>query len=574
MIEHPRAIEGYDADFAAMEKADTFVMVLPCGKSAHLELGWAIGAGKRTAILLEDPVEPELMYRGPTTSPRRCSTCSAGWGSRTDGELSAFDLSPTDVKELLALFKGRAPGEEDVGDTVRLDVDFEHFTITDTGGLFEGKQLVLPRQPQGQVFPDIPMLVSRCLGKRRTRTTRIAVGGVQVGLFSIAARVYARPLTVEPTGESSTVVIACGESFLGLLMPMRVEKDYAVQLDDWRSAWLRRLPEPDDTPAAQVWSLDAVSVGLPPVRGRRGREAVGDGGRGWPPGRGDASSGRRADRGVPVRVVVDAAAQAPGRLREGRRPHGRARAHRRGRAVGRLEGPRRPGHLGRPRPGARRGGERPVTVIRYAARADWPHPVTAAEQRRSRWTFKASHADTIEKLRYELEVMGADQGLVEVAVRPQDILRDGAGLRANSPQPAQPGVSLTIRSETGVRVFATDVCETWQHNLRSIALGLEALRAVSRYGITPRGEQYAGFLAIESGRPTVMTVEQAAEYVVASAGVGLRRPVLERAIADPEYRKQLYRQAAQQTHPDRGGDPETFTRLGEAMDVLNAGAPR
>lgn len=64
MVNHPRAIEGYDADFAAMEKADTFVMVLPCGKSAHLELGWAIGAGKRTAILLEDPVEPELMYRG------------------------------------------------------------------------------------------------------------------------------------------------------------------------------------------------------------------------------------------------------------------------------------------------------------------------------------------------------------------------------------------------------------------------------------------------------------------------------------------------------------------------------
>jgi hypothetical protein len=63
MVNHPRAIEGFNADFAAMEKADTFVMVLPCGKSAHLELGWAIGAGKRTAILLEDPVEPELMYR-------------------------------------------------------------------------------------------------------------------------------------------------------------------------------------------------------------------------------------------------------------------------------------------------------------------------------------------------------------------------------------------------------------------------------------------------------------------------------------------------------------------------------
>lgn len=63
MLEHPRAIEGYDRDFAAMEKADTFVLILPCGRSAHLELGWAAGAGKRTAILCEDPAEPELMYR-------------------------------------------------------------------------------------------------------------------------------------------------------------------------------------------------------------------------------------------------------------------------------------------------------------------------------------------------------------------------------------------------------------------------------------------------------------------------------------------------------------------------------
>lgn len=63
MIDHPRAIEGFAADFDAMQRADTFVLVLPCGKSAHLELGWAVGAGKRTAILLDDMVEPELMYR-------------------------------------------------------------------------------------------------------------------------------------------------------------------------------------------------------------------------------------------------------------------------------------------------------------------------------------------------------------------------------------------------------------------------------------------------------------------------------------------------------------------------------
>lgn len=62
MLEHPRAGEGFHADLSAMNKADTFVLVLPCGRSSHLELGWAVGQGKRTAILLDDPVTPELMY--------------------------------------------------------------------------------------------------------------------------------------------------------------------------------------------------------------------------------------------------------------------------------------------------------------------------------------------------------------------------------------------------------------------------------------------------------------------------------------------------------------------------------
>lgn len=62
-LEHPLAIAGYASDFAAMERADTFVLVLPCGRSAHLELGWAAGQGKRTAILTHDGEEPELMAR-------------------------------------------------------------------------------------------------------------------------------------------------------------------------------------------------------------------------------------------------------------------------------------------------------------------------------------------------------------------------------------------------------------------------------------------------------------------------------------------------------------------------------
>jgi hypothetical protein len=63
LLEHPVAIKGYESDFNAMQKADTFVLVLPCGRSAHLELGWAVGQGKRTCILTRDGEEPELMAR-------------------------------------------------------------------------------------------------------------------------------------------------------------------------------------------------------------------------------------------------------------------------------------------------------------------------------------------------------------------------------------------------------------------------------------------------------------------------------------------------------------------------------
>lgn len=63
-LEHPIAVQGYNRDWEAMQRADCCVLVLPCGRSAHLELGWFVGAGKRTAILLDGPdVTPELMYR-------------------------------------------------------------------------------------------------------------------------------------------------------------------------------------------------------------------------------------------------------------------------------------------------------------------------------------------------------------------------------------------------------------------------------------------------------------------------------------------------------------------------------
>lgn len=62
-----RARQGYFADLHALKEADGCVCVMPCGRSAHLELGFALGQGKRTAIWFpteaDEPIgEPELMY--------------------------------------------------------------------------------------------------------------------------------------------------------------------------------------------------------------------------------------------------------------------------------------------------------------------------------------------------------------------------------------------------------------------------------------------------------------------------------------------------------------------------------
>ncbi len=60
---HPVAEEKFAHDFEAMEWADTCVLVLPCGRSAHAEAGWFAGAGKKVIVYIPEKQEPELMYK-------------------------------------------------------------------------------------------------------------------------------------------------------------------------------------------------------------------------------------------------------------------------------------------------------------------------------------------------------------------------------------------------------------------------------------------------------------------------------------------------------------------------------
>ena len=61
-LHHPVAESGFESDMDAMEWADVFVGVMPFGRSASLEMGWAAGHGKKTILLLADG-EPELMVK-------------------------------------------------------------------------------------------------------------------------------------------------------------------------------------------------------------------------------------------------------------------------------------------------------------------------------------------------------------------------------------------------------------------------------------------------------------------------------------------------------------------------------
>lgn len=67
LLSSPRAATGYLGDLRGMEWADTCVMLLPCGRSAHIEAGYCKGRGKRLVVYYthgEDTrgFEPDLMY--------------------------------------------------------------------------------------------------------------------------------------------------------------------------------------------------------------------------------------------------------------------------------------------------------------------------------------------------------------------------------------------------------------------------------------------------------------------------------------------------------------------------------
>ncbi len=72
-LKDPIAVAGFELDRTALMSASALVLVLPCGRSAHVEAGFAAGfarvhsAGcdqRKVYVYIppDEPIEPELMY--------------------------------------------------------------------------------------------------------------------------------------------------------------------------------------------------------------------------------------------------------------------------------------------------------------------------------------------------------------------------------------------------------------------------------------------------------------------------------------------------------------------------------
>lgn len=212
---------------------------------------------------------------------------------------------------------------------------------------------------------------------------------------------------------------------------------------------------------------------------------------------------------------------------------------------------------------------KPITV--------WPDGwLTRGWEQRDRSPFSAPHRHTLQQLQTELRQLGTRAASISVDVGERGVRNDGQ-LRADA-RAEHPGVILTIDSrQHGTLVYATDRFRTWHDNLRAIVLGLEALRRVERYGISERGQQYAGFKELGTGIALTgpsMTLERAAQYLVMHGETeGCEEPgdindLIDESPLQREIVDGYYRRAARRLHPDAGGDAAAFDLARRARDLL------
>ena len=188
-----------------------------------------------------------------------------------------------------------------------------------------------------------------------------------------------------------------------------------------------------------------------------------------------------------------------------------------------------------------------------------------------RATFRVTYARSLDLLESELSKLRAKDVVIQVdGLTLQDIRNDGWPRSSWTPgRYGKSGVIVSFQSAKGAMSFPCDRFTSWQDNLRAIALSLEALRTVDRYGVTRGNEQYRGWSQIEAPKNGHMSRGEAAIFLASILSVP-KDYILEQPA-------KYIRQAQQAYHPDRvGTEPEKlarhemFVRIGHAEVALTA----
>lgn len=211
----------------------------------------------------------------------------------------------------------------------------------------------------------------------------------------------------------------------------------------------------------------------------------------------------------------------------------------------------------------------------------WPQDSTVARksspfQHRGRAT---AFGQTMALLESELKHVKAKEVWLKTGHSPDDIRLDG-NLRSDSRTPKHPGVILLFQKAAGwnaeeARYEYVEMrmpCDTfvdWKTNVRAIALALEALRKIDRYGVAT-GAQYAGYKALPAGDIGVngFSPELAADFIAKAAGMGNVPSIATSIIQNSPFAESVYKTAAKSLHPDKGGDAKEFAKLEQCMTMI------
>jgi hypothetical protein len=179
--------------------------------------------------------------------------------------------------------------------------------------------------------------------------------------------------------------------------------------------------------------------------------------------------------------------------------------------------------------------------------------------------FRSKWSDTVDLLNRELVHLGAESAILELEVVDRDVRIDG-WIRADA-RPRGPGVILSFESRHGPLRYPCDTYDRWQDNVRAIALSMEALRAVDRYGVTRHGEQYRGFHALPSpATVSIVDLNTCATFLATHCASGYSAQAI---LEDRETYRRAYKESAKALHPDRGGDGEAFKLLVRAQRAMD-----